>query len=336
MRAFYAVFLAFYASFAAAAADPGPCTAANAGPLKSDGKQRLVVGTGNTGGVFFPYGGGLARIGSAKLPRTEMTAEVTGGSVDNLKLLHKKEADLALTTLDSVYDAIRGEGAYKDVGKVPACAIAVLYESFIHVVALEGNGIRTVADMRGKRISVGSPGSSTEEVANRILAASGLDPAKDIKREFLSISESAAAMKDKKIDAFFWIGGLPTAAVTDLAATPGIALEFLDATGLYDAMVRQYGAVYGKLTLAKGTYPGLAKDVAGLGVANLVAVNASMPEALVRDLLRTLFDNAAEVQKVHPEAKSFALANAVKGSDTAPVPFHPGAIGFYREKSVWK
>lgn len=305
-----------------------------AGGARADGKQRLVIGTGSTGGVYFPYGGGLARIVSAKLAKTEMTAEVTGGSVDNLKLLNKKEADLALATLDSAYDAVRGEGVYKDVGKVPGQVIAVLYDSFIHIVALGGTGIDTIEQLKGKRVSVGSPGSSSEEAANRVLAAAGLDPAKDVKREFLSVAEATSAMKDKKIDAFFWIGGLPTAAVTDLAASPGMTLKFLDASKLEAPLKQKFGGVYGHRTLPKGMYAGLDHDVSGLNVDNLLMVNAAMPDKLVHDLLATWFDNLAEVQKVHPEAKSLTLASAAKQSPL--LSFHPGAIAYYKEKSAWK
>ena len=227
----------------------GPCVASNARPYDAKGKLRLVIGTGNSGGVFFPYGGGIARIISDQLPNTEMTAEVTGGSVDNLKLLAKKKTDLALSTVDSAYDAASGGGAYQDVGKVPVCALAVLYESFVHIVALEGSGIKDVAGMKGKRISLGSPGSSTEVLAMRVLAAAGLDGKKDLSPQYLSVSEATSAMKDGKIDAFFWIGGMPTAAVTDLITTPNIKVKFLDGGKSVDQLKEKNGSVYVPLTL---------------------------------------------------------------------------------------
>lgn len=313
------------------AADQGPCTSANAKAAPAKGKNRLVIGTGNAGGVFFPYGGGLARIVSAKLANTEMTAELTGGSVDNLKLLAKKQADLAMTTVDSAYDAAQGAGVYKDLGKIPACAAAVLYQSFVHIVVADAAGINGIAAMKGKRVSLGSPGSSTEALAMRVLEVEGLDGKKDVTPQYLSVSEAAGAMKDGKLDGFFWIGGMPTSAVTDLMTTPNVKVTFLDAGKTIDKLKAKFGPVYSALTLPKAVY-GLKNDVPGIGVGNLVAVNAEMSEQLVRDLLKTLFDNAAEVRKVHPEAKSFDLAASVKGSS---IPFHPGAIAFYKEKGVW-
>lgn len=310
----------------------GQCTAAAATKPRPSGKQRLVVTTGGTGGVFFPYGGGLARILTAKLPNTEATAEVTGGSVDNMKLIQKGDADLGFTTADSADEAQKGIGVYKDSGAVPVCTIAVLYESFVHVVALSDSGINTIADMKGKRISVGSPGSSTEAAADRLLEAAGLNPKTDIQRDSLSVAESAGAIKDRKIAAFFWIGGLPTAAVTELATT-GPAIKFIPTTDYVQPLAAKYGPVYYPLTLPKSVYQKVPADVPGMGVDNLLTVNANMSEQQVYDILKTLFDNQADVQAIHPEAKKFTLENAARVS---PVPFHPGAIKFYTEKGVYK
>lgn len=323
-------FVAFVAT-PASAVDQGPCVPANAKAAKTTGKNRLVIGTGNAGGVFFPYGGGIARIVSAKLANTEMTAELTGGSVDNLKLLAKKQADLAMSTVDSAYEATQGLGVYKDLGKIPACAVTVLYQSYVHVVVSDAAGIKTIGDMKGKRVSLGSPGSSTEALAMRVLEVSGIDGKKDVTPQYLSVSEAAGAMKDGKLDAFFWIGGMPTSAVTDLVTTPNTKVTFLDASAAVEKLKTKYGPVYSALTLPKAVY-NLKADVPGIGVGNLVAVNAEMSEQLVKDLLRTLFDNAEEVKKVHPEAKGFDLKASVKGSS---IPFHPGAIAYYKDKGVW-
>jgi TRAP transporter TAXI family solute receptor len=266
------------------------------------------------------------------MENAEATAEVTGGSVDNMKLIQVGDADLGLSTVDSAYDAITGEGAYKETGAVEACALAVLYTSFVHVVALQESGIATVADMKGKRISVGSAGSSTEGAADRILAAAGLDPQADITRDNLSVAESVAAMKDQKIDAFFWIGGLPTAAVTDLVSTPNLAVTFIDTSAYVDQLREEFGPVYTAFALPQATYAGLTADVPGIGIGNILFVNASMPVDLAYQLLDTIFTNLDEVHTVHPEAEKLSLETALVGSS---IPFHPGAIKFYAEKGVW-
>jgi hypothetical protein len=309
-----------------------PCTPEKATGTLPDGKLRLVIGTGGTGGVFFPYGGGLARIFTEKMENAEATAEVTGGSVDNMKLIQVGDADVGMSTVDSAYDALTGEGAYKETGAVEACALAVLYTSYVHVVGLQESGITTLADLKGKRVSVGSAGSSTEGAADRIIAAAGLDPQADITRDNLSVAESVAAMKDKKIDAFFWIGGLPTAAVTDLVATPNLPITFIDTSAVVEQLREEYGPVYTAFTLPQATYASLTADVPGIGIGNILFVNASMPVDLAYQLLDTIFTNLAEVQAVHPEAEKLSLEGAVSGSS---IPFHPGAIKFYAEKGVW-
>jgi TRAP transporter TAXI family solute receptor len=319
-------------SAAPTASAPEPA-AATAVPAASGEKLRLIIGTGGTGGVFFPYGGGLARILTEKMPNTEATAQETGGSVDNMKLIFSDEAQIGMSTVDSAYDALNGTGAYQDTGKIPARTIAVLYQSFMHVVALEGSGVDSIEAMKGKRISVGSAGSSTEGAADRILEAAGLNPQDDITRENLSVADSVAAMKDGKIDAFFWIGGLPTAAVTDLVNTPNMQVTFLQADQYIPKMVEKYGPLYTPFTLPKDTYQGLEQDVPGIGIGNILFVNEKMPEDVVYSLLTTLFDNLADVQTIHPEAKKLDLATAWTGSS---IPFHPGAIKFYKEKGVWK
>ncbi len=313
-------------------ANQGPCTPAAASGEMPSGKLRMVIGTGGTGGVFFPYGGGLARILTEKMPDAEATAEETGGSVDNFKLVGGGEADIGMSTVDSAYDALLGQGAYQDTGALPGCAIAVLYDSFVHVVALESSGINTVEDMKGKRISVGSAGSSTEGAADRVLAAAGLDPQADVTRDNLSVAESVAAMKGQKIDAFFWIGGLPTSAVTDLVATPNLGVKFIPAAQYVDTIVAQYGPVYRAFDLPAGTYSGFDEPVPGIGIGNILFVNAAMPEEQVHMILSTIFDNLAEVQAIHPEAKKLTLETATLGSS---IPFHPGAIRFYTERGAW-
>jgi uncharacterized protein len=139
-------------------------------------------------------------------------------------------------------------------------------------------------------------------------------------------------MKDKKIDAFFWIGGLPTSAVTDLVATPNLPVRFIDISEYLEPMVAEYGPVYTAFDLPQATYAGLEADVPGIGIGNILFVNESMSEDLVYNILTTIFDNLDEVKTIHPEAEKLSLESAVVGSS---IPFHPGAIRFYEEKGVW-
>src|SRR5678815_3452592 len=150
------------------------------------GTRRLSIATGGTGGVFYPYGGGIAKVLTEHLPNTEVTAEVTAASVDNLKFIKQGNSDLAFTMADIAADAAAGRDAFKDFGAVPVRVLAVLYPSYTHLVTLANIRINTVADLRGRVVSTGAPGAGTTVLAERILSAAGLDPAKDIRAHNLS------------------------------------------------------------------------------------------------------------------------------------------------------
>jgi TRAP transporter TAXI family solute receptor len=303
-----------------------------AAPALAQARQRLTIATGGTGGVFFPYGGGLARILTEKMPNTQATSQVTGGSVDNVKLLHQGDADIGFSTLDSAYDGLMGQGAYQRDGRQDVRVLAVLYDSFLHVVA-DGRiaELTTVAAMRGRRISVGSAGSSTESIADRVLQAAGLNHMRDITRDNLGVAESAGALKDGKIAAFFWIGGIPTAAVRDLATSGSPPLRFIPTTNELAQLERQFPGQYRPFNLAANSYAGQAEAVQGLGVANVLLVAANARPQLVTQILTTIFDNLSDVHAIHPEARRLTLQGAA--TKTA-VPFHPAAEAFYRARGV--
>jgi uncharacterized protein len=300
-------------------------------PALAQSRIRMTIVTGGTGGVFYPYGGGLAKILSEKVPNVQATAQVTGGSVDNCKLLHAGDADIGFSTLDSAYDAMMGEAAYAKDGKQDVRILAVLYDSFMHLVGSQASGVMKVADLKGKRVSVGSAGSSTESIADRILEAAGLDPKKDVTRDNLGVAESAGALKDGKIAAFFWIGGIPTAAVRDLATTGQPPIRVIPTSEELAAMEKKYPGQYRPFTLPKGSYAGIGEDVQGLGVANVLAVSSKAKDDFIRTVLDGMFNNLDEVQKIHPEARKFNLKAA---ATRTAVPFHPAAEAYYKAKGV--
>jgi hypothetical protein len=302
-----------------------------AGGAVAASKLRLSIATGGTGGVYYPYGGGLARVLTQKVAGFQVTAEVTGGSVDNIKLVGAGDADIGLSTIDSAVDGVKGIGAYADTGPQKIATVAVLYDSFVHIVARADAKIAKVSDMKGKRVSVGSAGSSTEAIADRLLEAGGLKPMKDVVRENLSVAESVGALKDGKIQAMFWIGGLPTSAITDLVTTGNVKIVFVPAADVLAKLNVKYPGLYRSFTLPKSVYAGVPKDVPGVGVANIMFVGAEMKGETVEKILKGVFDNLAEVQKIHPEAKALTLAGAA--AKTA-VPFHPAAAKFYKARGV--
>src|SRR3990170_8544361 len=228
-------------------------------PAGAQVKTRLSIATGGTGGVYYPLGGGLAALISKHLPGVEATAEVTTASVDNMKLLQADKVAVAFTQPDIAWDAYQGQlkGFSEKIG---VRSLAALYSNYMHIVALDGTGIKSIPDLKGKRVSTGAPGSGTEIKGLRVLEAYGLGP-KDLKsQDRLGAAESAGALKDRKLDAFIWDGGLPTAAVLDLAATPGIKIAVIPHGDAVPKMVAKYGPLYFAATIPKETYAGMTAD----------------------------------------------------------------------------
>ena len=299
-------------------------------PAQAEEKTRLSVVTGGTGGVYYPLGGAVANVLSKYLPGAVATAEVTSASIDNLKLIGAGKADIAFSMSDSAWDGYTGNGKFH--GKLPLRSIVVLYANKTQVVTVQGKGIEKMGDLKGKRISTGAAGSGTELIALRLLEAYGIDPEKDVKREKISVAESVGAIKDNKIDAFIWSGGLPTAAIIDLGATPGQKLKLLDHSDAIPFMVKKYGPLYVKDTIPAKTYPGQEKDVSILSVWNILAVNEKMDEKMAYEITKTIFEYKPELVAVHKEAQHIALQNQLMGG--SPIPFHPGALKYFAEKGV--
>ncbi len=294
-------------------------------------QKTIAIGTGGTGGVYYPLGGGLANVLTKAIPGLQATAEVTGGSVDNLKLIGAGRSELGFSMVDAALDAEKGQDKFKGA-PVPVRTLMVLYPNQMHVVTIEGTGIEKMADLKGKRVSTGSGGSATEVMAFRVIEAAGLDKDKDMKRERLGVAESVNAIKDRKIDAFFWVGGLPTAAVTDLGATPGVKIKLIDHGDLAKAMNEKYGNLYASSTIKAGTYPGQTANNVNTVVWNILVSNANMPDQMAYDIVKTVIDKKADLVAVHGEARTFEVANQVK--DYSPIPWHPGAIKYFTEKGV--
>src|SRR5467141_3015864 len=289
-------------------------------------QKTMSIGTGGTGGVYYPLGGAVANVLSKSLPNVQATAEVTGGSIDNLKLIGTGQSEMGFTMADAALDAMQGQDKFKG-GKVPLQALLVVYPNRMHVVTVEGTGIETMADLKGKRVSTGSPGGATEVMAFRVIEAAGLDKDKDMKRERLGVAESVNAIKDRKIDAFFWVGGLPTAAVTDLAATPGVKMKMIDHSEVVDKMNAKYGALYAASTIKAGVYPAQDKDNKNTVVWNILVSRADMPDEMAYNVVKTIIEKKADLVAVHQEAKSFSIENQVKANSS--IPWHPGAVKYF-------
>ena len=292
--------------------------------------NRISITTGGTGGVYYPLGGGMAAVLSKYLPGLQVTAEVTGGSVDNLKLIGAGKSEVGFSMVDAAWDAAQGNDKFKDA-KVNARTLMVLYPNRMQIVTVDGMGINKLADLKGKRVSTGSPGSGVEVMAMRVLEAVGIDPKKDIKQERLGAAESVNAIKDRKIDAFFWVGGVPTAAITDLAATPGTKVKLIDHAEALDAMNKKYGPLYVKGIVAPASYSGMDKAVENIDVWNILVTSDKMSDQMAYDIVKTLMEKKPELVAVHKEALNIDLKYQKVGS---PLPYHPGAKKYFEEQGV--
>jgi TRAP transporter TAXI family solute receptor len=304
--------------------------AGGTGSVAAGPAVRLSIATGGTGGVYFPLGGGLASLISRSLPGVSATAEVTPASVDNMRLIQAKRADLAFTLADTAADAYKGEEAFRGA-PVPIRTLVPLYNNFNHLVTIEGTGINTIADLRGKRVSVGAPGSGTEVTALRLLEAAGLNADRDIRRERLGVAPSVDALKDRKIDAFFWSGGLPTASVLDLAASPGLRIKIVPLDGLVPLLARKHGNLYFRAMIQKEYYPGMTADAPTIGVANLLVVHQDFNTDLAYQITKLIFEKRGDLAQVHKEASNITLIGVAGKS---PAPYQPGAARYYRERGV--
>jgi TRAP transporter TAXI family solute receptor len=288
---------------------------------------RLSIATGNTTGVYYILGGGYASLISKNLSGYQATAEATGASVENIQRVVRGDSDIAFTLADSAADAVKGTGPFSS--PQPIRALARLYPNYTQVLARTGADVRTVADLRGKRVSTGSPNSGTEIIANRVLTAAGLDPDKDIKRQSLSLPETAQGLKDGTLDAMFFSGGLPTAGVTDVTTSLKGGIRFVPlGADILGKLQGQYGEVYSAATIGKDVYSQPA-DTPTVSAPNLLVVKEGMDSDLAHDLTKLLFDKQAELVKVHPAAKGITKATA-RQSD--PIPLHPGSERYFTEQ----
>lgn len=281
------------------------------------GSGQLTIATGNSTGVYYALGGGLANLISSSTPLRTTAAE-TGASVQNIQQLVARQYDIAFSLADTAADAVRGQGGFTAPQDVQA--LARIYSNYTHVVVQRAAGIRTMADLRGKRISTGSPKSGTEVIANRLLEAAGLDPATDVQPQRLELGKTVDAMKDGSIDGFVWSGGLPTAGVTDLFTSAGDRVEFLDIADLLPKL-KEINPVYAEGTVPAAAYK-TATDVRTIVVPNLLLVRSDFPANDACAITKLLFDRKADLEKVHPAAKELDPKVA---ADTAPVTLAPGA-----------
>ncbi|WP_108126293.1 TAXI family TRAP transporter solute-binding subunit [Saccharospirillum mangrovi] len=286
--------------------------------------EDLSIATGGTGGTYYPLGGGLAELISKHLDGATAVAEVTGASVENMGLIHREDSDLAIALADTVLQAYEGGDRFSG-RKLDVAALASLYPNAVQIVTLADSGIESLADLVGKRVSVGAPGSGTEVNAQSILESNGISY-DDFTVQRLNFNETADALRDGDIDAGFWSVGPPTSSILSLASSHNIRL-----LPLSDAEIRKAIAVepvFAPYQLRAGLYEGMDSPVQTVGIPNVLVVNTAMSDELAYQITKLLFERVEDLRAIHPAADDTTVEFSLTST---PIPMHPGALRYYQE-----
>jgi uncharacterized protein len=280
------------------------------------------IASGGTGGVYYAYAQGIADVIRSTLPRLRPAVLATAASVENLKMVAAGRAEIAFTTADAASDAVEGQPPFATPLKI--AALGRIYENYMHLVIRLDRGITRVADLKGRKVSVGAPASGTELFATRLLPLAGLATS-DLRAERLDPTVAAQAVGQGRLDAMFFSGGIPTAAIANLARDTPIGLVEL---GSFVPQLRsRYGEVYVERTIPASAY-GLGMSTVTVGVANYLAVADAMDEQVGYRVTRALFEHRDRLAAAHPEGSRLDRGTAIS---TLPLPLHPGAARYYRE-----
>jgi len=291
--------------------------------------DNLVLATGGTAGTYYPFGGALAKIWNSKIKDMNVTAQTSGASAENVRLVNKKEVELALVQSDTLDFAFNATEAFKEPLKAMS-TIAVLYPEVVQVVVAAAGPIKSIADLKGKKVGVGAPGSGTEANFRQLLDAYGMKK-EDVNPQFLSFSESAEAYKDKHIDAFIVTAGIPNAGIMDVATQNEIRI--LDIPADVAAKLTKKYPFLAAVKVPANTYKGQTAEVSTVAVNAVLIAGNSLSEAMVYNLTKALFENQAELASAHAKGKELNIKTAVTG---VSIPFHPGAVKYYKEKGLMK
>jgi len=291
--------------------------------------DNLVLATGGTAGTYYPFGGAMAKIWNSKVKDMNVTAQTSGASAENVRLINKKEVELALVQSDTLDFAFNATEAFKEPLKAMN-AIAVLYPEVIQVVVAAGGPIKSIADLKGKKVGVGAPGSGTEANFRQLLDAYGMKK-EDVNAQFLSFSESAEAYKDKHIDAFIVTAGIPNAGIMDVATQNEIRI--LDIPADVVAKLTKKYPFLAAVKVPANTYKGQTAEVSTVAVNAVLIAGSSLKEEMVYNLTKALFENQTELAAAHAKGKELNMKTAVTG---VSIPFHPGAVKYYKERGLMK
>lgn len=302
------------------------CSGSKSADQKAPAKQFINIATGGTAGVYYPLGGAIAEILNKNIPGMNATAQSTGASVANINLLKDKKVELALVQNDIAYYALNGTEMFKDKKVAALRGVSTLYPETIQIVVRDDSSIKSVNDLKGKKVAVGSIGSGTEANARQILEIHGITYG-DLNPQYLSFGEAANGLKDGNVDAAFVTAGYPTAAIQDIAFQNKVRLIPIQPDKA-DALIKKY-PFYAKQIVKANAYPGQTVDIPTVAVKAMLVVPESLDADIVYKLTKAIYSNTDRLKAAHKLGESITKETATEGM---PIPLHPGAEKYFKEK----
>lgn len=327
--AFFAIILLFMSTVLGACSGQTSSSGSNGSGSSGGGVVQMKIATASTSGAYYPIGGVMASILSENMEGYNFTAEATGGSEENARLIDSGSVGIGFFGTDSLYNAYNGLGAFEGKKIDKLRSIARVYVNHVHIVTLADNDINTVADLEGKTVAVGAPGSGTSNKAEELLKTHGLTFGDNIKADYLGFKEGSEALVDGIVDAVIISVGIPSGNIQELGASHDIKLvQFTEE--MAEKVVAEY-PYYSPDVIAAGTYDGIDEDVLTMVAPNEIAVDASLDEELVYEMTKLLFEtHLDEFKGSHSVMETLKMETLPQ----APIPLHPGAERFYKEKGL--
>ena len=299
-------------------------------------KANLLFASGSVAGTFYPLAGAIAQVWNKKIPDLNVTATATGGSLENVRLLGSKSTEIGLAMNDVAFYGYNGLEFFqaKNEKYKNFSAIGNIYPDTVQLFSRKNGPIKNIADLRGKKVVVGMQGSGNEISARQVLGLNGMDykTRKDINPFYLSYAEAADQFKDNHIDACYFVVSFPNAAIQDINVMHPI--QFIGFDDEMFAKIKKAYPLYARVEIPANAYQGLAKPLQTIGVYSSIYVQNDLPEDLVYQMTKVLYEESAAIAQANNAGRFIKLEMATTGGIS--VPFHPGAIKYYKEKGILK
>jgi len=289
-------------------------------------KTYISIGTASAGGIFYPLGGGMANLLNKYLDGVQAVAEVTGGSVANIRSMAEGSMEIGMCTPAAIYDGYHGQGPFKS--KMPILGLASMYPGYMQIFALKSSNVKSISDLKGKKVAFNRPGTTDYDISMIIFEAHDVKKT-DMNLRTITVSDAVTAMKDEQIDACIYSMGIGASAFLDLATSRAIVMLPIERSA--QKKIFEKLPYYYIDKIPAGTYKGMDKGVDSLASMYGMVVRKNADEALVYKMIKVIFDHRKDLEAIHKVGAYFTPENAVKGM---PIPLHPGAIKYLKEKGV--